>query len=101
MHRTLAGLLLLLACSPFALAQRGSAIGRLTVTATVVSSTLWIQQPDGSFRLVVANAYGGQDVADMQMAVNRPPAAPNVAEVAAVQLVSPNKVGARRRTHRR
>jgi len=98
MYRAVVGLLLLLACSPLFAAQGGSATGSLTVTATVVSSSFWAEQPDGSLRLIVANAPAGQDLKGMQAALNTPPRSP---EVLNVQLISPAAAAERKHAHRR
>ena len=56
----------------FAACLAGSAqvrsAGELHVTATVVSSSALVQQPDGTFRLVVANSPSQSDARDLGLA---------------------------------
>jgi hypothetical protein len=54
-----------------ALAQSRSATGQLQVTAVVVSSSQLIEQPDGTFRLIVANAPSQADAQDLMQAIGR------------------------------
>ena len=71
MTRKLAGLALIFLVSAGMPAQTRTGVGQLQVSATVVSSSQLVEQPDGSFRLVVANAPSQADVRDLQLAVNR------------------------------
>jgi TolA-binding protein len=52
-------------------AQTRSGIGRLQITATVVSSSQLVEQRNGSYRLVIANAPDPAEVKELQSAVNR------------------------------
>jgi uncharacterized protein YaiI (UPF0178 family) len=71
MTRKLPTFLLVVFASVGLVAQTRYAAGRLQVSATVVSSSQLVQQPDGSFRLLVANAPSRADAADMQIVANQ------------------------------
>lgn len=78
MLRRLAGIVWLCTLSLAMSAQSRSAVGRLQVTAIIVSSSQVIELPDGSFRLVVANSPSNADTLSMQLAVNQPEPDSNV-----------------------
>lgn len=99
MYRKLAGLMVLVSFSSLISAQNRTASGQLEVTATVVSSSLLLEQSDGSFRLVVVNAPGQKDVMDLQAAINRASSPQESREVATVALVPPVKQASCKRPH--
>jgi type 1 fimbria pilin len=68
----LAGLVIVLTLASAGMsAQMRSRAGNLQVSATVVSSSQLVEQLDGSFRLVVANAPDQAEVQDLQLVANR------------------------------
>jgi hypothetical protein len=71
MTQKLAGLLIVLVVSSGMAAQTRAAVGHLQVSATIVSSSQLVEQPDGSFRLVVANAPNQAEMQVLQLATNR------------------------------
>lgn len=100
MRRMLARLIPVLALSAAMLAQTRSATGWLEVTATVVSSSELVEQPDGRFRLVVANAPSRADVLDLQQAVNRLNTNPSIpSQSAAAAPVTGSEVPKHKRIH--
>lgn len=71
------------------LAQSRSATGQLQVTAVVVSSSQLVEQPDGTFRLIVANAPSQADAQDLMQAIARLSEDKPVLAAKAAQTVKP------------
>ena len=66
----LAFLAVVLTCLPHQNPSPGQATGQLTVTAIVNSSSTLVFEPDGTFRVIVANAPA--DMAELILAATQP-----------------------------
>jgi hypothetical protein len=62
---------LLVLASAVMVGQARAGSGRLQVTATVISSSQLVEQQNGSYRLVIANAPDHAEISELQSAVNR------------------------------
>lgn len=93
-------LLAFLAFRPLMLAQAASASGRLTVVATVVSSSILLAEPGGAHRLVVTNSCNEEEIKNLQLAINHSSSAQvSFSGTVAVRLVPANNHPTRIRAH--